>query len=412
MDTKSVGAVVLLVIGGLFMGGIGGGTAFAHNGAVQENVEITGIVQDTGVDKKVTTDSEGNREVKYRPIVTYEYEVDGETYEQDNVFPGSFTRWQGSRSWAEGVAGDYQQGEEIAVFYNPRDNSHAYIRNDGLPGSWVIGAGYGVIAAIAGAWFIWVGFKRRKQRALMEDTPTEQAESLSMGPSEVKGSAVPEIGEPQPAPFSEEECVIAQWEIEEYRDDHDDDGGSWHTVAEGYELMPLYVDDGTGQVLVRPDVDATFELEPEDWTTVTVDSATQGPAPVQAFVDARQDIDYPSDGGGRDGDRRYKQNLIEPDEDIYVFGTVQPTDGAGGTANEDNLLIQKVGEDDPRMEPMFMISDDTEQDLVANRQWALWRLPVGVVFALVGVGIILGIAGPMIGIELPIPPKVISLVAP
>ena len=39
-------------------------------------------------------------------MVTYEYTVDGQTYTQDNVFPGGLQRYDGSRSWAaNAVAG-------------------------------------------------------------------------------------------------------------------------------------------------------------------------------------------------------------------------------------------------------------------------------------------------------------------
>ncbi|PSP92521.1 hypothetical protein BRC84_05825 [Halobacteriales archaeon QS_1_68_44] len=36
-------------------------------------------------------------------MVTYEYAVDGQTYTQDDVFPGGFQRYDGSRSWAANV---------------------------------------------------------------------------------------------------------------------------------------------------------------------------------------------------------------------------------------------------------------------------------------------------------------------
>lgn len=409
MDKKGIGGLVIVLVVGLIAGGFGGGNALAHNGAVQENEETTGIVQSTEVDMKIVEDSDGGSDKKYRPVITYTYEVDGRTYEHDNVFPGSFTRWRGAKAWAREIAAEYENGDEVTVQYNPRDNSHAYVRNDGLPGEWILGAGYAVFASIYGAVLIWQGFKRRKQRTLMKDTPSEDTESLSMGPSEIKGKAVTQDKDSLRAPFTGDDCVLAKWEIEEYSDDHDDDGGSWHTVEKDIRFTEFYVDDGTGAALVRPHEDATFELEDEDWNTINVDSSERGPQPVQQFVESRDDIGYPSGGAGRDGDRRYKQNLIRPNEDVYVFGTVQPRDGTTGTSNVENLVIEKVGEDDPRMEPMFMISDDKEQELINARRWALWRMPVGIIFVVGGVGLVLGIAGPKIGITLPIPPKLLTI---
>jgi len=404
MDKKGVGGVAALLLVGLFAVGLGGVPSLAHNGAVQENQETTGVVVSTDIDVK--TDDEGDK--SYRPVITYEYTVDSEQYTQTNVFPGGFTRWRGSRSWAEGIVDDYGSGEEVRVHYNPRDHSHAYIKEGGLPSSWWIGAGYGLVAIVSGGWLVRVGFKRRKQRTLMEDTPTEQAESLSMGPSEVTGTAVTLDRDPAPAPFTDEKCVVAKWKIEEYDDDADDDDGSWETVESGLRLRPFYVDDGTGEIPVEPHQDATYDLDDEDWHTVYVDSSSRGPASVQSFVEETADLDYPEGGGGKDGDRRYKQNLIKPNESAYVFGTVQPrSDGGGGTTNVDNLLITKVDEDDPRMEPMFLISDDTERELISKRNWALWRIPVGIAFAVFGVGLLSGILGPSLGIELPVPPKLL-----
>jgi hypothetical protein len=408
MDKKGVGGVFVLLIVGVIAVAVGGIPSLSHNGAIQENERTTAVVTNTGVDMKIVEDDDGNQDKKFRPVVEYEYTVDGETYQHDNVMPGSFTRWQDSRTWASSIAGEFQEGEDIEVYYNPRDHSHAYVREGELPGSWFIGAGYALLAIAAGIWLIRVGFNRRKQRSLMEDTPTEQAESLSMGPSEVKGTALTLARDPAPAPFTDEDCVVAKWEVEEYREDSDDDGGSWHTVDSGLRLMPFYVDDGTGEIPVRPHQDATYDLEEEDWNTVSVDSASQGPSAVQSFVEGSASVGYPSGGAGKDGDRRYKQNLIKPDESIYVFGTVQPrSDGHGGTSNVDNLVIEKVDEDDPRMEPMFMISDDAETDLVTKRRWALWRIPVGIVFAVFGVGLLLGILGPSVGIQLPVPPQLL-----
>jgi len=397
MDKKGVGLVVVLLIVGVFGVGMGTLPVLDHHMAIQEGQPATAVVQSTDI--RVTEDDDGDK--SYSPIVTYEYTVDGETYTDDNVFSGGFSRSKESRSWAEGIVSRYESGEEIEVHYRPRNPSRAYVIDGGLPGSWFIGAGYAGIALLAAAYLIRQGFKRRKQRMLMEDTPTEDAESLSMGPSEITGTAVTRNGGPVAAPFTDDDCIVATYEVQEYDEDPDDDKGSWKTIEQGVRHTPFDVDDGTGSVLVRPHSEATYDLEPEDWTTIGVDSSSRGPQPVQEFI-AETYLDYPSGGAGRDGDRRYKQNLIRPDESVYVFGTVQPREDGGGTDNVDNLVIRKVSEDDPRLEPMYMISDDSETDLVDRRRWALWRIPVGIVFAVAGVASLVGLFGPLIGIELPV----------
>ncbi|PSP34139.1 hypothetical protein BRC63_09545 [Halobacteriales archaeon QH_10_70_21] len=399
MDTKGLGAVAALLIVGGFLGALGVGPTVSHHIAVQENQPTEATVQSTDIDVK--TDDDGDR--SYRPVVTYEYTVDGETYTQDNVFPGGFTRWDGSRSWAENVVDRYEPGQTVTVHYRSGEPSNAYLTNsDGMPDAWIAGALCALVIAAAGVGLIRTGFTRRKQRILMRDTPTEDVESMAVGPSEVKGSALAADG-PISAPFSDDECVVAKYEVEEYDDDDDDDGGSWRTIESGVAYTPFFVDDGTGRVLVAPADDATYDLEPEDWETTYVDSADKGPAPVQEFVESAEDISYPANAGGKDNDRRYKQNLVRDKESVYVFGTAQPRDeSVRGGSNPDQLAIRSVAEDDALDETMFFISDDTESDLIERREWAGWRLPVGGAFLVTGFAATVLMFGPLVGLELPV----------
>lgn len=392
MDKKGVGGVLVLVILSVF-GGFFVMTVLQHQVAVQENTAtVTATV--TGTDIDVKTDDDGDK--SYSPVVTYEYTVDGETYTNNNVFPGGFQRWRGSRSWAEGIIAQYSVDSEVEVRHNPDEPSRAYLRNDGLPSSWIFSVVYALIALLGAGWLIRTGIRRWKQRTLIKDTPTETAQSLSVGPSEIKGTAVTD--DPLSAPFSDDDCVLAKYEIEEYDDDDDDSGGSWRTVEDDVLHTPFYVKDGTGSILVEPNDEATYDLEPEDETTVYVDSSEKGPAPVREFVE-RNNIGYPADRAGKDNDRRYKQNLIRPDESVYVFGTAQPQ-GGGGTENPDRLVVSKG--QDALESPMFLISDDEEKDLVGRRRWALWRLPVGGLFLVAALAVLLVVFGPGLGVTLPV----------
>ncbi len=414
MDKKGIGGVAVLLFLSVF-GAFFVGTVFQHQVAVQENTG-TATATVTATDIDVQTDDDGDE--SYSPVVSYEYTVDvrdsegsvanenvtrsrgGETYENDNVFPGGFQRSRSSRSWAEGIVAEYEAGSEATVRYNPDDPSRAYLRNDGLPSLWIGGIVYAVVALLGAAWLIRTGVRRWRQRNLIKNTPTETAKSLSMGPSEIKGKAVTEDLEASSAPFSDDDCVIAEYEIEEYDDDDDDSGGSWKTVEEGVLHTPFYVDDGTGRVLVRPD-DATYDLDPNDRTTTYVDSSEKGPVPVRDFVES-ESIGFPANLPGKDNDRRYKQNLVLPEETVYVFGSVQPREGESrSTENPDTLFVGKADEE-VMEEPMFLISDDEEKDLVGRRRWALWRFPVGGLFLVASFGVFLIIFGPGVGVTLPV----------
>ncbi|MEF8840586.1 MAG: DUF3592 domain-containing protein [Haloarculaceae archaeon] len=406
-DSKDVGFVALLVVIGLGSAAAGGTHVLEHNGAVQENRPVEAVVLSTDVDHRVIENDDGPDDHEYRPVIEYRYRVDGETYTGDNVFPGSFERWRESRSWAADIADDYDRGETVDARYNPSNPVDAYIRNDGWPGEWLVTAGYAAVLLVGGAGLVVQGFRRRRQRELMVDTPTEQAESLSMGPSEIAGVARTNDRSPATAPFTDEECVVSTWRVMEYHEDQDDDGGSWRLVDRGIDGVPFYVDDGTGSVLVKPHVDAVYEMSDDDETTIRVDAGESPPARIREFVETVEGVDrVTGSSGGDDGDRRYHQNLIRPGEEVYVFGAVQPRDG-DGSSNVENLVVRKVPEDDTTAEPMFLIADEPEEHLIAERRWALWRVPVGVLAAVAGVGLVLGLIAPFVGLRLPAVPLLV-----
>lgn len=397
-----------------------------HHSSVQHNEPTQATVLNTGIDERSTDDGR-----QYRPAVTYQYTVEGEQYTAENVYPGQFTRWHGSRSTAASTTSRYTGGsdrtaggEVVMAQYNPENPGEAYLYNTGWPGHWyfpVIGA---TIVFLGGAYIVRVGFKRWQQRTLMQDTPTESAQSLSIGPSELSGTAVP-ADEPLSAPFSDDDCVLAQYEVEEY--DTSGDSSSWDTVDSGVLFRPFYLEDGTGRVLVRPHDEATYDLEPGEESVVFVESDRQGPEAVRQFVRNTDGVRFPSgaspdtapqesDGwevsiGGldlesssvSDGDRKYRQRLIQTGEDAYVFGTARPRDRENvpqHASNPDRLVVEKIT-DGSMQEPMFMISDDEERDLVDRRRWALWRLPVGGAFLTVGFGMLLLVFAPALGLEVP-----------
>lgn len=399
MDTKGVGTVGILLVLGLFLGGFGFLPTYDHNIAVQEGKPTTAVVQSTDIE--VTEDDDGDK--SYNPIVVYEYEVNGETYVSDNTFPGRFDRTKGSRSWAEGIVSQYQPGDVVTVHYRPYKPWNAYLRNDGRPGTRYVGLAYAVIAVVAGGWLIRTGFRRRKQRELMEDTPTENVRSMSVGRTEIKGTARTEDRDPMSAPFSGEACVVAEFEIEQYDDDDDDSGGSWDTIESGTLHVPFYLDDGTGSVLVDPHDDATFDLDPDEWSETYVDSSSRGPRPIREFVQSRDDVDFPGHVGGKENDRKYRQNVIRVGESVYVFGQARPRDEAEREAGQEDLLVVDQGAGDTLAAgDMYMISDDTEAGLTDRREWALWRAPVGVFFLTVALVFVIGMYGPDVGLRLPV----------
>lgn len=386
--------LVLLILGG-FCIGAGFIPTLEHNINVQHNEPTEATI--VGHDIEVT-ESDDNTE--YTPIVTYQYEIDGQTYTNDNTYPGGFSPEKGSRSEAQEFLDEYPVESQTTIYYRPNNPRKSYLTNDGWPGLWFAGAVYIVLLALAGGWFVRRGFRRWRQRTRIKNTPTESVQALSIGPSQIKGTVVTEDRDPLPAPFTEEECVVVKYEVKESTDSS---GDNWNTKAIETVFRPFYIDDGTGSVLVEPHDKTTFELDSDGWTETYVDSLSKGPERIKEFVREHPELSFPGDGVGQIKDRKYRQKIIKPGDSVYVFGTVQPREQSGGHAasNEDRLVVKKV-EDDEMREPMYLISDDEEQNITGRRELALLRLPVGGLCLAAALVMLYGMFGPMVGLPIPL----------
>lgn len=231
-----------------------------------------------------------------------------------------------------------------------------------------------------GLFAIYWGWTRYRRYTLIRDTPTAKVRSMAVGRTELEGTARP-ADRVLDAPFTAEECLYADWQVEEYRYDPDDNDHDWVTIASGELATPLYLADDTGRVLVRADRGADFDLSDAHRTTIEVGGSESPPPEVAAFVgDDRDDWDLGeflgdptgaiADALGGDGTigrsnnrRRYTQNVLPVGESIYVFGSAQPVpvsevpDREAG-ANEDLLAVQADGGTD-----LFLISDRKEKSL-------------------------------------------------
>lgn len=232
-----------------------------------------------------------------------------------------------------------------------------------------------------GAKYIHSGFKRRKQRELIEETPTAEIESVSIGPTELKGTATP-LEDVIEAPFTDEECLYCAWEIEEWQ--QTDDGNSWETVDAGTQYRSFLLDDGTGEI--RVDTSSSAEWEVANGTFRREVAADETPPEgIQRFLRADEDVDAPDDPsmldvGRQHGDRRYTQKLLKPGEEAYVYGAVR--------TDEDYETDLAIGPDTSRVDTeMFFISDQREDRLLEQRDWTLiWRLPAGAALVALGIG--------------------------
>lgn len=230
-----------------------------------------------------------------------------------------------------------------------------------------------VLGFLFGLWLIYDGFRKWQQLRLMEDTPTERVRSAAVGRTELTGTAVETEGTVD-RPFTDGECLLATYEIEEWRSD--DDGGHWNTIDEGVHARRFAIDDGTGQMCVDPDEEGTYEISDRHTTQITVGGSEREPPEIAAFLRQHSSVDAGSSEGVTgllfDQKRRYTQQVIPPETDLYALGGASPRRRAGESGSNAERLV--LSEDEATGE--FIVSDLSEDTLVSNYRW---RAPVQIV---------------------------------
>jgi hypothetical protein len=226
----------------------------------------------------------------------------------------------------------------------------------------------GILSILAmfgvGLYLVYDGFAKWQQYRLMQDTPTERIPSAAAGRTEIEGTARDGYGTVV-QPFTGGECLLAEYEIEEYRSD--DDGGHWATVASGTLSVPFLVDDGTGTMRVEPVDDATFGISDEHRTQLEIDGDDVEPEAVQSFVRTYTDLDVQTRGGFSgmlfDDQRRYTQYIIPVGASVYVLGGSTPRNQSDGVASSSLVMGRDEGSG------QFIIADRSEEELVARYKW-------------------------------------------
>ncbi|MFB6218713.1 MAG: GIDE domain-containing protein [Halobacteriaceae archaeon] len=219
-----------------------------------------------------------------------------------------------------------------------------------------------------GLFLVYDGFRTWQRKRLMQDTPTERVRSAAAGRTELTGTGRP-IGEPVRRPFDDGPCLVATYEIEEYRDDSDS-GGGWTTVDSGTVCAPFLLDDGTGTMRVEPDEDARFHFDDDHVREIEVGAGEEEPEPVLEFLRTHTDAGIPPIGGVTGvlfgEERRYTERWIPVGAELYLLGGAEPV--GAGERNTSGLVLRRDGSSG-----QFIVSERSEADLVGG---AAWRGPL------------------------------------
>lgn len=215
---------------------------------------------------------------------------------------------------------------------------------------------------------------------LVRNTPTATVHSMAVGRTEVEGTARPER-DSFPQPFTKGSAVVGEYRVVKHDPDADGEESGWTITESGTIAAPFTLDDGTGEVRVAASEDAELFVSETNTTSVTVPADEPEPAAVRRFLAeyTNRDVDPDADGSVYDRKHRYVQEVIPPDESVYVFGTATPRDDATGV-DADRLEIQR--DDDTGR---FVISDEGQPAVLTELRR---RIPV-----LLVLGLLLSIVG-------------------
>lgn len=269
--------------------------------------------------------------------------------------------------------------------------------------------GLAFVGALA---IIFWGFQTYQFGRLIRDTAPEPVSSVAMGRTELDGDAVPaETVFDQP--FSEGQCVYAEFKVREYEEsDDDDEDDSWETVQSGTRSAPFYIDDGTGRMLVEPNDDTIYELSDAWSTEIRVGRSESPPPVVQEFlgngggVPPTSDVDHVTRGeigsvGSTNQKRRYKQTVVPINEETYVFGGATHRDPEEMGPDDDQVILST----DPGTQE-FIISDKGEFELASfYRNRSIVYIAGGLIAGAMILAVLaqILITGPVFGIDLTLP---------
>lgn len=227
------------------------------------------------------------------------------------------------------------------------------------------------------------GRAERAESTRMEEIETTAIRDLEPGPVEVKGTVYgTDDATLQGSPIAGTDALAAHVEVKEMHSDGHGPG-NWQTVFEDQTAEPLFVDDGTGEVLVRLPEDGGLSLEQSEWK---VEAGDDPPEEVRRYVENEPALDLPDGvdvGPLSTGERRrYLEGTLEPGQEVYLLGTARETE-AGWDGRE--YVI-----DEPTADGDFVLSDKSEAALIEEgRSSGLVFLAAGALMTVIGLASLL-----------------------
>lgn len=121
--TVAITGILLLALAGVIVV-TGLGDADESEERIENAVEVEATVVETDVERE-----RRNGETRYEPVVRFEYDFEGETYESDLLYPTSDGRLRDERGGAYAVVSDYDEGETTTAYVDPSHPDEAFLND-------------------------------------------------------------------------------------------------------------------------------------------------------------------------------------------------------------------------------------------------------------------------------------------
>ena len=231
------------------------------------------------------------------------------------------------------------------------------------------------LGGLLGLSCLFFALRAGKRKRLMDNLPTSKTTGVFIGLVELRGTA--EAERPLISYLAGQSCVHYRWRVEEHwsrtvtETETDSDGktrtrtrqeSGWKKVADGGELIPFYLQDDSGVVLVRPEGAKIEPVEIFDETCGASDALYYGKGPPEAVADS-------------DFRRRFTETAVALHAELYVLGPAR---------ERQDVVAPEIAQDPTA--PMFLISTRTEQQISSGFRWSFWGLCfLGLVLCVAGI---------------------------
>lgn len=203
-----------------------------------------------------------------------------------------------------------------------------------------------------------LAFRDGRRRRLIDNLPTSKTTGVFIGLVELKGTA--ESSQPLTSYLAGQPCVQYAWTVEEhwsrtYTTIETDSKGNtrtvthhesgWTRVADGSGLIPFYLQDDCGVILVRPEGAKIEPLKMFDETCGLSDPLYYGKGPAGAVANS-------------DFRRRFVETGIPLKTPLYLVGQ---------SRERKDIVAPEIAADEHA--PMFLISTRSEERISSGMKW-------------------------------------------